>query len=104
MLSSHQALAGARGQLYATLFTCDGRGDAGLLWLHEAEGAGRAEWEAAFRTARYLPRAPAHDVRTVVWNGDLCWTSSGCVAAAAAGAAAAAAGTRAPACAVGLTA
>ena len=51
MLSSHQALAGARGQLYATLFTCDGRGDAGLLWLHESEGAGRAEWEAAFRTA-----------------------------------------------------
>ena len=62
-------------QLSSTLFTCDGRTDAGLLWSFESEQADEAGWMAAFRESRYLPRAPAHDARALVWRGELCWVS-----------------------------
>ena len=51
------------GQLSATLFTCDGRADAGLLWMYEAEALGPAEWAESLRYGLPRRRALAHDAR-----------------------------------------
>ena len=64
-------------QLSATLFTCDGHTDRGLLWAFESEEVDEATWTASYRDRRYFHRAPAHDVRSLVWNDSLCWISSG---------------------------
>ena len=51
------------GQLQATLFTCDGRADAGLLWVYEAEALPPAEWAARLRDGKATRRALAYDAR-----------------------------------------
>jgi hypothetical protein len=64
-------------QLSASLFTCDNKEDGGLLWHYESEDAvDPHEWYAGYREHRLASRAAAHDARSIVWRGDICWVSS----------------------------
>ena len=54
-----------KGQLSATLFTCDGRADAGLLWMYEAEALDPAAWAESLRDGLPTRRALAYDARVM---------------------------------------
>ena len=51
------------GQLSATLFTCEGRPDAGLLWMYEAEALRPPEWARSLREGLPSRRTLAYDAR-----------------------------------------